>query len=188
MHMRSALLAAALTFFAVGLAPALAEGPNLGKPITPSDIAAWDIDVEPSGAGLPPGNGTAEQGAKIFADQCALCHGDGGRGGVSMGNSGAPAAPAVVDDKKRVGIDETTTTIANYWPYAPPLFDYIRRAMPWTSPRSLSDNEAYALTAFVLAQNKLIDPGLTIDAQSLPKVLMPNRDGFIPRFPQEMPK
>jgi cytochrome c len=94
----------------------------------------------------------------------------------------------VVDDKKRVGIDETTTTVANYWPYAPPLFDYIRRAMPWTSPRSLSDNEVYALTAFILAQNKLIDPALTINAQSLPKVLMPNRDGFIPRYPQEMPK
>jgi S-disulfanyl-L-cysteine oxidoreductase SoxD len=186
MPMRKALLAASI--FAIALLPARAEGPNLGTPITPADISAWDIDAEPSGAGLPPGSGTAEQGAKIFADQCALCHGDGGRGGVSLGNSGAPGAPAVVDDKKKAGVDETTTTIANYWPYAPPLFDYIRRAMPWTAPRSLSDNDVYALTAFILAGNKLIDPALTIDAQSLPKVRMPNRDGFIPRFPGEMPK
>jgi cytochrome c len=75
-----------MSAFSIGLAPARAEAPNLGKPISQADIAAWDIDVEPSGAGLPPGSGTAEQGAKIFADQCALCHGDGGRGGVSMGN------------------------------------------------------------------------------------------------------
>jgi S-disulfanyl-L-cysteine oxidoreductase SoxD len=188
MRMRNALLLAAVPAFAIGLGSAHAEGPNLGKPISPADIAAWEIDVEPSGAGLPPGSGTAAQGAKIFADNCALCHGDGGRGGVAMGNSGAPAAPAVVDDQKIAGIDERTTTIANYWPYAPPLFDYIRRAMPWTSPRSLSDNDAYALTAFILAENKLIDPALTIDAQTLPKVPMPNRDGFIPKFPEEMPK
>jgi mono/diheme cytochrome c family protein len=167
---------------------AFAEGPGLGKPITPADIAAWDIDIEPDGAGLPPGSGTAAQGAAIFADNCALCHGDGGKGGVPMGNSGAPAAPPVVDAQKKVGIDERTTTIANYWPYATTLFDYIRRAMPWTSPRSLTDEQTYALTAYILAQNKLIDVNRVIDAQTLPKVQMPNRGGFIPRFPDRMPK
>ena len=188
MRMHSGLLLAALWTFTMGLAPARGEGPNLGKPISSADISEWDIDIEPSGAGLPPGSGTAAQGVTIFAENCALCHGDGGRGGVSITKSGAPAAPPVVDDRKIVGIDETTTTIANYWPYATTLFDYIRRAMPWTAPRSLSDNEVYALTAYILAQNKLIDAAQTIDAQTLPNVRMPNRGGFIPRFPAEMPK
>jgi S-disulfanyl-L-cysteine oxidoreductase SoxD len=165
---------------------AFGAGPNLGMPISAADSSGWDIDVEPSGAGLPPGSGTSAQGAPVFAEQCAACHGDGGRG-ISTTTSGAPAAPPVVSDQKRVGINDTTTTIANYWPYSTTLFDYIRRAMPWTSPRSLTDDQVYALTAYILAQNKLIDSKETMNAQSLPKVRMPNRDGFIPRFPDLMP-
>ena len=115
-----------------------------------------------------------------------MCIRDSGKGGVFLGK-GAPAAPALVEDKKINGIDESTTTIANYWPYATTLFDYIRRAMPWTQPRSLPDNDVYALTAYILAQNKLIDAKLTVDAQTLPRVQMPNRDGFIPRFPERVP-
>jgi mono/diheme cytochrome c family protein len=180
------LLLSALCAAALGINAAQAEGPSLGKPITPADLSAWDIDIEPSGAGLPAGTGTSDQGAMIFANKCALCHGDGGKGGV-FPSKGAPAAPAVVDDKKINGIDWSTTTIANYWPYATTLFDFIRRAMPWTEPRSLTDNEVYALTAYILAQNKLIDPKLTIDARSLPAVKMPNRDGFVPRFPERTP-
>lgn len=164
----------------------LATGPNLGKPISATDSAAWDIDVEPSGAGLPAGSGTSAQGAPIFAEQCSGCHGDGGKGATTT-SSGAPAAPPVVSDVKRNGIDDTTLTIANYWPYATTLFDYIRRSMPWTTPRSLTDDQVYALTAYILAQNKLIQPEEVINAQSLPKVQMPNRNGFIPRFPQRMP-
>ena len=162
--------------------------PNLGKPISPQDFAEWDIDVEPSGAGLPAGSGTSEQGAAIFAGAgaCAACHGEGGKGATTT-TSGAPAAPPVVSSVKRNGIDDTTLTIANYWPYATTLFDYIRRSMPWTSPRSLSNDQVYALTAYVLASNKLIDPKLVINAQTLPKVQMPNRNGFIPRFPERMP-
>jgi mono/diheme cytochrome c family protein len=188
MHTLRMLVFIALASLTSGSGQASAEGPNLGKPITAADIAAWDIDVEPDGAGLPAGSGTSEQGAAIFADNCALCHGDGGKGGVAMGNSGAPAAPPVVDARARVGIDETTTTIANYWPYATTLFDYIRRAMPWTSPRSLTDDQVYALTAYILAQNKLIEASQVIDARTLPKVQMPNRDGFVARFPDRMPK
>jgi S-disulfanyl-L-cysteine oxidoreductase SoxD len=165
---------------------ALAAGPNLGKPIAPADFAAWDIDAEPSGAGLPAGSGTSDQGGQIFAEQCAACHGDGGKGATTT-TSGAPAAPPVVSDVKRNGIDDTTLTIANYWPDATTLFDYIRRAMPWTSPRSLTDDQVYALTAYILAQNKLIDAKLVINAQTLPKVQMPNHNGFIPRFPERMP-
>jgi S-disulfanyl-L-cysteine oxidoreductase SoxD len=188
MRTRNALLLAALCTLAFGVGGARCEGPNLGKPIGPADAAGWDIDIEPDGAGLPAGSGTSSQGAAIFADNCALCHGDGGKGGVSMGKGGAPAAPAVVDDRKINGIDDTTTTIANYWPYATTLFDYIRRAMPWTAPRSLTDNQVYALTAYILAQNKLIDANQVIDAQTLPKVQMPNRNGFVPRFPERMPR
>ena len=184
MYMRSLLLSWGLATLALG--NALAEGPNLGKPIDPSDIAAWNIDIEPDGAGLPAGSGTSAQGSSIFSAKCALCHGEGGRGGVFLGQ-GAPAAPALVDDKKIVGIDEATVTIANYWPYATTLFDYIRRAMPWTEPRSLSNDEVYALTAYILAQNKLIDAEATINAQTLPKVQMPNRNGFITRFPERTP-
>jgi S-disulfanyl-L-cysteine oxidoreductase SoxD len=184
MHMRDILVWCAV--FALGIGAALADGPNLGRPLSSDDIAPWNIDVEPNGAGLPAGSGTSEQGASIFAVQCALCHGEGGRGGVFL-RPGAPAAPALVEDKKRVGVDESTTTIANYWPYATTLFDYIRRAMPWTQPRSLSNEQVYALTAYILAQNKLIDPGTTLNAQTLPQVQMPNRDGFITRFPERTP-
>jgi cytochrome c len=185
MFTRKALLCA-LCIATFGIHATRAEGPNLGKPISPADLSAWDIDVEPSGGGLPAGGGTSDQGAAIFADKCALCHGDRGEGGV-FSSKGAPAAPALVDAKKINGIDESTTTIANYWPYATTLFDYIRRAMPWTEPRSLTNNEVYALTAYILARNKLIDPKLIMDATSLPNVQMPNRDGFVPRFPERMP-
>src|SRR5580658_1424484 len=186
MRTRSALVLTALWTFAFGVGGALGEGPNLGKPIDPADIAQWDIDIEPDGAGLPAGSGTADQGASIFADNCAACHGDGGRGATTT-TSGAPAAPPVVSDVKRNGIDDTTLTIANYWPYATTLFDYIRRAMPWTSPRSLTDDQVYALTAYILAQNKLIDVKQVINAQTLPAVQMPNRNGFIVRFPERTP-
>jgi S-disulfanyl-L-cysteine oxidoreductase SoxD len=170
-----------------GAGASLAASPNLGKPIAPADFAEWNIDVEPSGAGLPAGSGTSDQGASIFADQCSACHGDGGKG-ANTTSSGAPAAPAVVSDTKRNGIDDTTLTIANYWPYATTLFDYIRRSMPWTSPRSLADDQVYALTAYILAQNKLIDAKQVMNAQTLPQVQMPNRNGFIPRFPELMPR
>jgi S-disulfanyl-L-cysteine oxidoreductase SoxD len=186
MRMHKALVMFALTL-AWSVGAAFGQGPDLGKPISPGDIAPWDIDIEPSGTGLPAGSGTAEQGAAIFADQCALCHGDGGKGAVTT-QSGAPAAPPVVSDVKISGIDDRTTTIANYWPYATTLFDYTRRAMPWTQPRSLSDNDVYALTAYILAQNKLIDAKQVINAQTLPTVQMPNRNGFVPRFPERMPR
>jgi S-disulfanyl-L-cysteine oxidoreductase SoxD len=186
MHMRKIFFLSVALTFAFGAGGVFGAGPNLGKPTSSAELAPWDIDIEPSGAGLPPGSGTSEQGASVFADNCAACHGDGGKGATTTA-SGAPAAPPVVSDVKRNGIDDTTLTIANYWPYATTLFDYIRRAMPWTSPRTLTDDQVYALTAYILAQNKLIDPKEVINAQTLPKVKMPNRDGFIPRFPERMP-
>jgi S-disulfanyl-L-cysteine oxidoreductase SoxD len=183
---RLLVLAAALALTCAS-STVFGASPNLGKPIGNADLAPWDIDIEPDGAGLPAGSGTSEQGARIFAEQCSGCHGEGGRGAATTA-SGAPAAPPVVSDVKRNGIDDTTLTIANFWPYATTLFDYIRRSMPWTSPRSLTDEQVYALTAYILAQNKLIDDNQVINAQTLPKVQMPNRNGFIPRFPERMPR
>jgi S-disulfanyl-L-cysteine oxidoreductase SoxD len=186
MLMHKIFLFTVMCTVAFGGEAAFGQTLNLGKPIRPADFAAWDIDVEPDGAGMPPGSGTSDQGASIFADDCAACHGDGGRG-TQTTTSGAPSAPPVVSDVKRNGIDDTTLTIANYWPYATTLFDYIRRSMPWTAPRSLTDDQVYALTAYILAQNHVIDAKQVINAQTLPKVQMPNRNGFTPRFPKLMP-
>ncbi len=168
------------TALALGLvaSSALAEGPGLGVPISEADIAAWDITVFPSGANLPPGSGTAAQGAPIYAEKCALCHGINAEGGI--------AARLVGGEPLTTGID-VGKTIANFWASATTLFDFTRRQMPWQAPRTLTDDEAYALTAYVLALNGIIDEDEEMNAQSLPAVQMPNRDGFMPRFPELMP-
>lgn len=152
--------------------------PHLGTPATQEEISGWDITVFPSGKGLPEGSGTAAQGSQIFGAKCVACHGDKGQGGIG---------PTLISDRKRQGIDEGGETIANYWPFPTSVFDYIRRAMPWQAPKSLTNDEAYALTAFILEQNKLIPPGSVVDARSLPMVKMPNRNGFILRFPKMTP-
>ncbi len=156
---------------------AVAETPNLGKPVDEAAITAWDISIQPDGTGLPKGSGTPAQGAAIFADKCALCHGDKGKGA---------NAPALVDDRQISGISAANKTIKNFWPYSTTIFDFIRRAMPIQTPRSLSDDEVYALTAYILAQNKLIGDDDTMNAETLPKVKMPNRDNFIIRFPDRI--
>jgi S-disulfanyl-L-cysteine oxidoreductase SoxD len=172
---------------AVGLALSLAAGagfadaPNFGKPIDPAYFAAWDISIAPDGTGLPPGAGTPADGARIYAEKCATCHGPDGKGGVAGVNSAPLVGGGPIND-----ISAATKTIANFWPYSTTLFDYIRRAMPWQQPRTLADDEVYALTAYILAQNKLIGENDTINAQTLPKVQMPNRNGFIVRFPEAM--
>jgi len=160
---------------------AFAEAPNLGKPVGAADIAAWDISIQPDGTGLPPGAGIPSDGARIYADKCAQCHGSDGKGGVT----GVNAAP-LVGGGPITDIAASMKTIANFWPYAPTLFDYIRRAMPWQQPMTLGNDEVYALTAYILAQNKLIGENDILNAQTLPKVQMPNRNGFIIRFPEAM--
>jgi S-disulfanyl-L-cysteine oxidoreductase SoxD len=155
---------------------AFADGPKLGKPLSPSDLSAWDINILPDGTNLPPGGGKAADGAKIFAEKCALCHGDNGKGGIAGELIGGPPKASLDGGK----------TIANFWPAATTLFDFIRRAMPYNAPRSLSDQEVYALTAYLLAANKLIGESDEIDAKTLPKVQMPNRDNFIIRFPDRI--
>ena len=170
MFMRSA-------FLCLLSSAAFAAGPNLGQPLAPGDLARWDINVQPDGKGLPKGSGTSAQGAPIYAQKCAACHGANGHGGPNRPLVGAP--PIKTIDSER--------TIANFWPYSTTLFDFIRRAMPFQQPRSLSDDEAYALTAYILALNKLIGEKDVMNAPTLPKVTMPNRDGFSPRFPDQMP-
>jgi S-disulfanyl-L-cysteine oxidoreductase SoxD len=169
-------LRVAAVALALASAPAFAAGPNLGKPITPAEIAPWDISIQPDGTGLPPGGGTPAQGAKIFAQKCAACHGENARGGTNA---------ALVGGEKIANMD-SNRTIANFWPYSTTIFDYIRRAMPWPQPRSLTDNEVYALTAYILAENKLIGQNDSINSDTLPKVRMPNHDGFIIRFPDKI--
>jgi len=173
---RASILAATLALaFVTGAA--FAEGPNLGRPIDPADIAAWDISILPDGTGLPPGSGTSAQGARIFAAKCAMCHGENGKGG--------PFAAVVGGAPLSGGID-TVKTIANFWGYSTTVFDFIRRAMPWQQPRTLSNDEVYALTAYILSLNKLIGENEVMNAKSLPQVKMPNRDGFIIRFPDKI--
>jgi cytochrome c len=164
-------LAAVLTASA-----AAAEGPGLGKPIDAADIVGWDITILPDGTGLPPGTGTSAQGATIYAEKCALCHGENGRGGRNAAVVGTGPLDRI----------EARRTIANYWPYATTLFDFTRRAMPWQAPRTLSNDEVYAVTAYILSQNKLIGENDVMNAETLPKVKMPNRDNFIIRFPDKI--
>ena len=152
-----------------------ADAPKLGQAATPADLAAWDISIAPDGAGLPPGKGTSAQGEAVYVSNCSGCHGEKGAGkpnDVLVGGAGSLAAG-----------QRPVKTVGSYWPYATTLFDYIRRAMPYNAPKSLSNDEVYAVSAYILALNGVIGADDVIDAQSLPKVKMPNRDGFIP-FPR----
>ena len=155
-----------------------ANTPGLGKPISEADIKPWDISVLPDGTNLPPGSGTAALGAKLYVDKgCNLCHGDNAKGGPN---------PALVGNPPLTGDVAALKTIANFWAWPTTLFDYIRRAMPWPTPHTLSDDEVYALCAYLLAANNLIPQDEVMNAQTLPKVKMPNHDNFIIRFPDRI--
>ncbi len=138
----------------------------IGRPATPADIRAWDIDIKPDGTGLPAGSGNAVSGQAIYRAKCAACHGLQGEG---------PQNRLVRNPQK-----PKEKTIGTYWPYATTLFDYIRRSMPFNAPGSLSDQEVYHLTAFLLRANGLIDSTATLNAKSLPAVSMPARPLFVP--------
>lgn len=157
-----------------------ADAPKLGKPITEADIAAWNIDVSPDGTGLPPGSGTAVQGAAIYATKCVACHAENGKGG------GAPGAVPLAGGAPLTSGIDTTKTIGNFYGYATTVFDFTRRSMPYNMPQTLTNDEVYALTAYILALNKIIGENDVMDAKTLPAVKMPNRDGFIIRFPDRI--
>lgn len=173
--MRSCDLICGLTATLLFVTPAFAQGKppkHYGSPIAEADVAALDIDIRgPDGKGLPAGKGTVAEGEKIFGERCVACHGEKAKGGSQFG--------AMVG-----GIGSFTTTArvltpGSMYPYAPILFDYTRRAMPMDSPQSLTDDQVYALTAYIYHLNGLVSADATMDAASLPKVAMPNKDGFI---------
>ncbi|MFL4967303.1 MAG: c-type cytochrome [Xanthobacteraceae bacterium] len=176
MSMRKPLFAVALGL-AFGAGTAVAETPGLGKPITEADIAAWNIDVLPDGTGLPPGSGTAAQGAKVYAQQCSSCHGDNGV-------KPAPGYLPMVGPAKFDRIDTMKTV--PYYKYATTLFDVIRRSMPYPMPRTLTNDELYAVSAYILALNKIIGENDVMNAETLPKVKMPNADNFIVWAPDKI--
>lgn len=172
MSMRKFLRAAAPAALFALASPAFAQqSPNLGKPISAEDLAAWDISVGPDGAGLPPGSGTVKQGEAVFAAKCQACHGEKG--------AGTPNDRLVGGQGSLPGDKPPVKTVGSYWPYATTLFDYIRRAMPFNESKSLTSDEAYGVVAYLLNLNGVIPESETLNAQSLPKVTMPNREGFV---------
>lgn len=148
-----------------------ADGPGFGKPISEADLAKWDISVPPDGKGLPSGSGTPAQGAAVYAQKCEVCHGKDGVGGTNAALANPPG--------------KSDRTMALYVPNATTIFDFTRRAMPWPQPKTLANDEVYALTAFILARNKIIGENDVMNAETLPKVAMPNRDGFVSRYPEK---
>jgi cytochrome c len=151
---------------------ARAEGPDLGRPASLPETAAWDISIGPDGAGLPPGSGTPHQGEAVYTAKCLACHGEKG--------AGKPNDQLVGGIGSLTGDQSPVKTVGSFWPYATTLFDYVRRAMPLNAPKSLSDDEVYAVAAYILELNGIIGDSDTMNAQTLPEVKMPNRDGFVP--------
>jgi cytochrome c len=152
------------------------ERPNLGVAATAEEIRAWDISIPPSGAGLPAGSGTVKQGLAVYTAKCQACHGEKGAG---------KPADALVGGIGSLASGKAVRTVGSFWPYATTLWDYTRRAMPVTAPMTLSNDEVYAVTAYMLAINGIIGEGDTMNAQTLPAVKMPNRDGFISDWPPQ---
>jgi cytochrome c len=149
---------------------------DIGRAAPPAEIAAWDLDVNPAGEGLPPGSGTYQTGAPVWAAKCAVCHGATGEGNEQY--------PKLVGREPEAGFPfgrqlRYVRTVGNYWPYATTLYDYIRRAMPVTAPGSLTPDEIYGVVAWLLVENQIVPPDAVIDARTLPQVRMPARDKFV---------
>jgi S-disulfanyl-L-cysteine oxidoreductase SoxD len=144
---------------------------NVGTRISEADALTKGFSVLPDGSGLPRGQGTAQQGLKIYAEKCAACHGDRGEGRADF--------PALVGGRGSLSTDKPVLTVGSYWPTATTLFDYIWRGMPYGTPGSLSADETYALTAWILGANHIVKETSVIDRQSLLRIKMPNANGFI---------
>jgi S-disulfanyl-L-cysteine oxidoreductase SoxD len=163
------LLAVAGILLIMHRAPAADVRLGIGRPATADEIAGWDIDVRADGQGLPPGRGTVSDGHKIYAQVCAACHGQNGEG---------KPADQLVGGFGTLATTKPVRTVGSYWPYATTLFDFIRRAMPFNAPQSLSDDQVYAVSAYILYLNKIVPESAVLDAVSMAKVVMPNRNGF----------
>jgi mono/diheme cytochrome c family protein len=171
MRTRELAIAAAAVVVLVCMTSAQAQSPyGIGRPATAAEIAGWNIDIDREGHNLPPGSGSVSHGHEVFDQQCAACHGGQGEGGVGdrlVGGQGTLATPKPV------------RTVGSYWPYAPTLFDYIRRAMPQNAPQSLSNDDVYAVSAYILNLNGLLAVDATLDARTLSAIKMPNRSMFV---------
>jgi mono/diheme cytochrome c family protein len=173
---RTILAGAAVSFALTTLARAADTGSlGIGDAATSAQIAGWDIDVRADGRGLPRGQGSVREGEKIFAETCAACHGAKGEG---------KPADRLVGGFGTLATSKPVQTVGSYWPYATTLFDYIRRAMPFNSPQSLTADQVYAVSAYILYLNQIVTEGTVLDATSLPRVEMPNRNGFISPDPR----
>src|ERR1700731_2013336 len=166
--MQIALLAAVTVASASG---AQAQSPyGIGRPATAAEIAGWNIDIGRDGANLPPGSGSVSHGHEVFDQQCVACHGEKGEGGVG---------DRLVGGQGTIATSKPIKTVGSYWPYAPTLFDYIRRAMPQNAPQSLSNDDVYAVSAYILNLNGLLPADATLDARALSAIKMPNRSMFV---------
>ena len=143
---------------------------GIGAPASAEEIAGWDIDIRPDGKGLPPGSGSVEDGEMMYEDQCASCHGSFGEG--------VGRYPVLSGGEGTLTEERPERTVGSYWPYASTLWDYIHRAMPFPQPQSLSDDEVYAITAYVLYLNDLVEDDFVLTADNLASIEMPNKDGF----------
>ena len=161
---------AAAALAACAVQPLAVKPPALGTAVSAEEVARWDISIPPSGAGLPRGGGTARQGLQVYEQKCLACHGAKG--------AGKPADP-LAGGVGSLASKTPLRTVGSYWPYATTLFDYVRRAMPIANPLSLSDDEVYAVSAYVLFLNGIVSEDAQMNAQTLPQVKMPNRDGFV---------
>jgi S-disulfanyl-L-cysteine oxidoreductase SoxD len=176
MSTRDVLRGVAVLVAIAGCATARTLGPDLGQTVSAAEVARWDISIAPDGAGLPAGSGTPAKGEAVYAAKCQQCHGAKGAGQPNdrlVGGQGTLASATPV------------RTIGSYWPYATTVFDYVRRAMPYPQPRSLTDDEVYAVTAYLLHLNDIIGLEDEMNAQTLPRVRMPNRDNFILAYPRK---
>jgi hypothetical protein len=152
---------------------------GFGEPATEQDIARVAIAIPADGKGLPPGTGNYARGKQVYEVACAACHGVDLKGVAGLPNMPSGAALRLIGGRGTLTSQKPIVTVESYWPYATTLFDYIRRAMPYTAPGALSDDEVYSVSAYILAEGNIIERSALLDAETLPKVMMPNRDGFI---------
>jgi S-disulfanyl-L-cysteine oxidoreductase SoxD len=153
------------------VAAAAAPDYGVGRPATPDEIKLWDIDARADGTGLPEGKGTVAEGKKVFNTWCIGCHGPEGQGGIK---------DRLVGGQGTLATDKPIKTVGSYWPYAPTLFDYIHRAMPYPLPGSLSVDDTYSVAAYILFLNGIVPEDVMLDQKTLAAIRMPNRDGFLP--------
>jgi len=171
---RIVVIAAAALAACANQQAAPGKAPAFGTAVSAEEIARFDISIPPSGAGLPKGGGSARQGLQVYEQKCMACHGAKGTG---------KPADALAGGIGSLATKTPVRTVGSYWPYSTTLFDYVRRAMPITNPLSLTDDEVYAVSAYVLFLNGIVGEDAVMNAQTLPQVKMPNRDGFVSDWP-----